>query len=279
MMSSKSKKKALNENENVQKEHQRLLRALQLSVGKEVGLHGELKRLKESLVSISMRFNAALKTSQDDETILSVLRKEAQEGRTEATIAKKQSAVATEMIQSLKLEVNLLKKRLNEVQSEGGHGRHHLPLQTSTTSNVNHNTSLGIIADKEVDEMFSKLRIDADRAPPSSVVLGNSDFNQPTTFQQWKIRNYIYTADAPSGSEFHDKHTIDMLAELSSASNYEDLKKFQRQTKSSISKIRESSNEKKFKSLEALELPSLPVKFSPFSKQKSTRSIREEEEY
>jgi len=82
-------------------DHQRIMRALYDSVSKNNELHIQLRRMKEELVSTALRLQVATKIRQDDENTISSLRRVAEEARTEAIIANKQSHEANELIQSL----------------------------------------------------------------------------------------------------------------------------------------------------------------------------------
>uniref|UniRef100_A0A7S0XDC1 Uncharacterized protein n=1 Tax=Chromulina nebulosa TaxID=96789 RepID=A0A7S0XDC1_9STRA len=197
-----------------QTEHQRLLRALYLSIDHENELHSQIRRLKESLVAISLRFHLSVKVIAEDEKTISLLRQEALEGKKEAMIAKKQATEAMDVIQSLRYEIHTLKKLLNENQlkSSSSNDRSSVrrvsispsknQLGSASPTITTNQVSLGVLADREVDEMFNKLEGQS-----------NERSNHATSFQIWKIKNFIYTSDTPSASEFHDDQAVKQLAQ------------------------------------------------------------------
>jgi hypothetical protein len=71
-------------------EHQKIMRALLDSLERESELQRQLRRMKESLVAVALRFQVAAKVAKDDETTIAALRKETEEARMESMINKKQ---------------------------------------------------------------------------------------------------------------------------------------------------------------------------------------------
>jgi hypothetical protein len=196
------------------------------------------------VIALALRLNTALKVSQDDEEIIETLRKEALESRTEALAMKKQVEVANNMINSLKLEINSLKKKLSDMQAIdyptiGTHHRssdssqhHSSGMNSSNVSLSGHApVSLGMLSDREVDEMFA-------REETSSY--GDSiNLNQFTPFQRWKMDNYIYTEDTPGGSVNHDLESVQRLEELvlrESMEQFKELPRFRKYTKTAATK-------------------------------------------
>lgn len=210
-----------------QTEHQRVMRALLDSMDKESDLHLQLRRLKESLVSVAFRLQVAIKTAQDDESLIATLRKEATEARMEAVLANKRAEAAAELISSLKIEISSLKRKLKESPqaTTGAIG--------DEPPNIPRYETIGQLADREVEAMMKKgLQYNIPRKTG-----GNTD--NASTFQKWKIQQYIYTPDTPAGSLDHDVHTVDMLSEMA----YDELMKehnhsYEKSIKSSAGKMK-----------------------------------------
>lgn len=81
------------------------------------------------------------------------------------------------------------------------------------------------------------------------------------------MQNFLYTADTPTGSEFHDQHTIDIFSELDANEKKDESAFLSRRNNSWLAKPRLQKNkEVNLKSKDQLELPHLnrisPIKNS-----------------
>lgn len=201
---------------------------------------------------MAMQFNTALRVAQDDEVIIATLRKEAEEARADAITSKKQADAASSIINSLKLEINSLKKKLNDSHindtSSLIHGSDHTQLLKKTTSYmIAPNSSilsahslhdinvvnLGAQSDREVEEIFQKIE---DIPLPSYIPDSKLEIS---SFQKWKIHNFLYTSDTPCGSENFDVQAVERLESLilnESMNELSDIPRPRTHTKSSIIK-------------------------------------------
>lgn len=238
-----------------QDEHQKIMRALHDSIERESNLNCQIRRMKESLVATALRLQIATKLSAEDESTISILRKEAAEAKKNELIAKNRSIEALELINSLKMEITSLKRKL-KTESQNIADQNAININTTTNTlnknnlssttqlqtnmnglNIpinhyqsskdnllksnhlqynecdinNHITTHGIFdkADREVDMLFMT---EAKVSLPPNV--GGEPYRS-TPFQQWKMQKFLYTSDTPNGSIYHDKHSVDMLAEMS----------------------------------------------------------------
>lgn len=211
-----------------QADHQRLMRALHDSLERESDLQRQLRRMKESLVAVALRLQVSSIALKEDEIAIIALRKEAEEARMKTILAQKQAADAAGIIDTLRLEISSLKRKLREIPADGKP----LLAAASNHSALPPSVNLGVQADIEVDEMMAKgLDIPVLRNTGGNV--GNA-----TSFQKWKMQKFMWTPDTPNASEFHEKHTVDMLAEAATAAAMEDLAIIEKPTKTSLGKIK-----------------------------------------
>lgn len=184
-------------------EHQRLMRALNSSLSSKNDLYLQLRRMQESLVSVALKLQVAIKVSKDDEVTISNLRKASEESRKEALEATKQATAADNIIKSLKLEISSLKRKLKESQQ-------YSHLYASNESDLQGNKNFTEVADAEVDVIMNGTATGGQELPlhpdlidlldtstRKSRELTKSTTNNKvvTPFQVWKIQNYIKTPD------------------------------------------------------------------------------------
>jgi hypothetical protein len=143
-----------------------------------------------------------------------------------ALLADKQSQAAQDIIAMLKLEINTLKRKLKEgghiddTNRQSSHAAPHMASSSSSSSmkgpeapveslgGTYQKPTLGMQADNEVDQMISGgLKF----AIPKQT---GGNIEKASTFQKWKIEQFLYAPDTPAASKDHDLHTVDMLAEL-----------------------------------------------------------------
>jgi len=156
----------------------------------------QLHQLQQSFVEVSLRLQVAIKISEDDESTISFLRKEAADARIDALNAKKQAEEASNTIKDLKMEINILKKKLKDQPSHHSSSHHHHNNNTATNSNTVNNTShnreenelsnLAVKADKEVDNLMHNY----DHMPGMSIALPGM-----TPFKTWKMQQFLASAE------------------------------------------------------------------------------------
>ncbi len=175
-----------------------------------------MRRMKEDLVSVALRFQVAVRISEEDEKTVTSLRREAAEARMNELIAKKQATEATEIVQTLRLEISALKRTLKDAQNDNraNHSTNANPSGTSASGGrfdsqppSELGPSLFAQADEEVEQLLA--------TAPKKLFLPNTggEPSKLTTFQQWKIHKFVFSANTPAGSMNHDKHAVDMMAE------------------------------------------------------------------
>ena len=84
---------------------------------RESELQRELRRTKESLVSVALRLQVAIKVSEEDGHTISSLQQELADARRDAIVSNKQAALAAEMIAQLNLEISTLKRKLRSIEA------------------------------------------------------------------------------------------------------------------------------------------------------------------
>ena len=177
--------------------------------------------MKEQLIAVALRLQVAVKVATHDEVTTVELRRDCSEARINAAIANKRADEAAEIIQALKIEISSLKRKVRELQS-----------QDEELSDVN-SAGLHSAASVEVDKMAFNVQNRVKIAPGTG---GHPE--RATPFQQWKMQNFVWTADTPAASAIHDKHAVDMLADAITSDTLNGLSRFQFPNKSSVAKLR-----------------------------------------
>ena len=170
-------------------------------------------------MSTALRLHVAIKVTQDDETTIVALRKDAEDARREAFEAKAQANEANGIIQSLRLEICSLKRKLKDVNFGSSNNNNNVRGNARTKGNGNDDDldSLSInmteeqaeifsrTADSEVDDMMATFEQAMMLAPKrfgdKSRKNSNKDDTDVMPFQQWKMEKFIYTAEMPRVSE------------------------------------------------------------------------------
>ena len=259
--------------ENVfREEHQRLFRALMESIEREEQHIRQFRRLKEDLVSVALRLQVANQIASLDNYTVGILRNEVTEARRDALIATKQFGEATDAIVGLKREIQSLKRKLKEIVTPGEqpdvvrYENLSLPKGADATTassamGFGGTSNFGEVADNDVDKLMSqKIKI--------SLPHGISTSSKTTTFQEWKMQQFLYAPDTPAASMNHDKAVVDLM--FNAASNVQGDRLEERFTKSTIAKKRpldmpnnaslnfkEGSEEEIARSLAGIILPSM----------------------
>jgi hypothetical protein len=202
-------------------EHLKLMRALYDSLERENHLQREFRRMKEEMFSVALKYSVAVRTSEEDDKMLTLLRREAQESKFNELKAQKQLNEASEMISALNLEVSALKRKLKayeglrrpQMSTAAGQD-----LDDSSQSGQNHEYTMNTAkvladADAEVERMLRApntaiYKSPAKNANPSDPTLPSERI---TNFQEWKVKNFFYTPDTPMASQDHDEHMVDVI--------------------------------------------------------------------
>ena len=254
-------------NENLfREEHQRLFRALMESVEREESLIRQFRQMKEDIVSLNLRTQVANQMHELDNTTIGVLRNEVTEARRDALIATKQFGEATDAIVGLKREIQSLKRKVKDIQIEKQEDElFTMPKDAGASAMGFGGTSnFGESADGEVNSMMKqKIKIPLPN--------GISTSAKTTTFQEWKMQQFLYAPDTPAASMNHDKAVVDLM--FAAASQPQGIDLPDRFTKSIIAKkkplnmpnnasvnYKEGSEEEIARSLAGIMLPSLSRK-------------------
>lgn len=225
-------------NENVFKEeHQRLFRALMESKNRETKLTRQFRQIKEDLVSVALRLQVAAQLSEVDNQTISTLRHEVTTARKEAFIANKQFSEATDAIVGLKREISSLKRKIKEIQTEKQNDDDK-PLNVAIPDEVlsggamlGASANIADSADAEVNKMMSK---------KIAIPLPNgiSTSAKTTTFQEWKMQQFLYAPDTLAGSKNHDRIAVDLMNKAGSEKAFSSGNVFERSTRSISAKQR-----------------------------------------
>jgi hypothetical protein len=255
-------------NENLfREEHQRLFRALLESVQREESAIRAFRQMKEDFVSLSLRSQVSSQMQQLDQETISVLRNEVTEARRDALVATKQFGEATDAIVGLKREIQSLKRKVKDIQIEKAQDDEVFTMPKDAggaTMGFGGMSNFGETADGEVDKMMTqKIKIPLPN--------GISTSSKTTTFQEWKMQQFLYAPDTPAASMNHDKAVVDLMFAAASQPTGPELS--DRFTKSIIAKkkplnlpnnasvnFKEGSEEEIARSLAGIILPSMTRK-------------------
>lgn len=208
----------------LQEEFMRLMRAIYESLERESELQRQLRRTKETLVSVALRLQVALKAASEDELTISTLLSQAEDARTKELIAQKRSEEATSVINQLNMEVNSLKRKLFNLEIErtaslGLNSSGSAPAKAGILS-VAQQQALNEEADREVEQFFYGQPAAATLEVPHSILMkdvSEKAINMATPFDRWKMSQLLFVPDTPAASAEHDKHVVDMLIEHTSS--------------------------------------------------------------
>jgi hypothetical protein len=190
----------------------------------------QMRRLKESLVSVALRLQVSIRVAQDDEHTIASLRKDALEAKKQSLNAQKQAEVAAEIIQTLKIEISSLRRQLRDLhltRHSPDRGADMPPL--SAGADVTQSNSF-LEADADVERMMAKKP--TYQLPPD---LGGQP-DKATPFQQWKMQEFLWTPDTASASIHHDKHTVDMMSDMATFEALGEFSHIQKPTRSMLGK-------------------------------------------
>lgn len=166
----------------------------------------------------------AIKVSQEDEITMNSLISQVETAKAKEIAATRKVEEATEIINSLSIEVNGLKRKLKALEEKTpGQGGGSTLMQTFHHMND--------VADAEVEELFS-----SDLKSQIPNYIDPAVANAATPFDKWKMHEFLYAPNTPAGSRAHDKHAVQMLLQASTMELSPD--KIDRPTKSSISRAK-----------------------------------------
>jgi hypothetical protein len=134
---------------------------------------------------------------QCDETTIQHLRKDLEEARKTLSVSSQKEEAANDIIQSLRLEILQLKRRLREDQ-EASNPHSHIGASLA---------SVHLEADNQVKRMMNKrgVRLEAESIRDPNII---QDKDRPTNFQEWKMKKFLWAPDTPGGSMHHDEQVI-----------------------------------------------------------------------
>eukprot|EP00596_Hydrurales_sp_CCMP1899_P005727 CAMPEP_0119039742 /NCGR_PEP_ID=MMETSP1177-20130426/9371_1 /TAXON_ID=2985 /ORGANISM="Ochromonas sp, Strain CCMP1899" /LENGTH=425 /DNA_ID=CAMNT_0007003981 /DNA_START=300 /DNA_END=1574 /DNA_ORIENTATION=+ len=130
-------------------EHQRLLQALLESRARESVFLQQLRGLKESLVSASLRLHVSTRVAEEDGASMDRLSSLLLEAKTQSVEAEKRATVAIDIVSDLNNEINTLKKAFKD--SNIGI-KEVVPIQLNGVCTGN----TALLTDDEVDAMMGK---------------------------------------------------------------------------------------------------------------------------
>ena len=142
--------------------------------------------MKESLVNSSLKLQVANKIISEDDILIASLRKDSAEARKLAVIAQGKEADASELLESLRVEISSLKRQLREKTDEAS------SLFATSAASLT-------VSDAEVDSMMGN----AIRPMTQSTKYdGYGNEIRPmkkelTPFQDWKLTHYIFSPEIP----------------------------------------------------------------------------------
>eukprot|EP00602_Paraphysomonas_sp_CaronLab_P008294 CAMPEP_0185023018 /NCGR_PEP_ID=MMETSP1103-20130426/5723_1 /TAXON_ID=36769 /ORGANISM="Paraphysomonas bandaiensis, Strain Caron Lab Isolate" /LENGTH=274 /DNA_ID=CAMNT_0027555395 /DNA_START=22 /DNA_END=842 /DNA_ORIENTATION=- len=180
-------------------EHHRLLRALNESLDREKHLLRQLRRLKENLVSTALKLQVASKAVECDETAIKYLRRDLEEARKAAHVSAQKEEVANDLIQSLRLEIIQLKRRLRDENDTNSPPHAFVGSQASVYQD----------ADNQVMKMMSKRGVVVDSTYEDICAVKEKD--RPTHFQEWKMKQFVWAPDTPGASINRDEQAVEEL--------------------------------------------------------------------
>jgi len=239
-------------------DHQRLLRAFYSSVSKESELLRQLNQLQQSFIEVSLKLQVAIKISEDDESTISFLRKEAADARIDGLNAKKQAEDASNTIKDLKMEINILKKKLkeqplhhtnhhssnNSIHDTHGHGHgQHNNSHIQQANQESDMANLSVQADKEVDSLMNRY----DHMPGMSIALPGM-----TPFSTWKMQQYLASADIEEDEKVADTEKVKKFA-TTSLKDFNEIRK-------KIAEVTLASTNEKDKNDKRTLLPTMNIK-------------------
>jgi hypothetical protein len=167
----------------------------------------QMRRLKESLVANALKLQVAAKLVQCDETTIQYLRRDLEEAKKSLCISSQKETAANDLVQALRLEIIQLKRRLKE-----DHDHHqHTHVATGSIAMVHHE------ADNQVKRMMNSRGILFNVQEGNETALLVTEKDKPTHFQEWKMKKFLWSPDAPGGSLDRDDQVVEELLRASMA--------------------------------------------------------------
>jgi hypothetical protein len=174
------------------------------------------------LISVALRLQVAIKVSQEDDITMNSLISQAESAKAREIAANRKVEEATEIINSLSIEVNSLKRKLKAFEEKApGQGN-------SVMQNFQY---INDVADTEVDQLLTS---EVRNAIPNYI--DPLVAKAATPFDRWKMNEFLYAPNTPAGSRSHDKHAVHMLLQAATAEMA--AARIDRPTKTSITRTR-----------------------------------------
>lgn len=160
-----------------------------------------MRRLKESLMVTALKLQVSTQVVQCDATTIQYLRKDLEEAKKSLNVSTQKEIAANDLIQSLRLEIIQLKRRLKEDHDANQHSH-----VTTGSIAVIHQE-----ADNQVKKMMSKRGVMLNVEEGNEMMLINNDKEKTTHFQEWKMKKFLWAPDTPGGSVNRDDQVVEEL--------------------------------------------------------------------
>jgi hypothetical protein len=165
-----------------------------------------MRRLKESLIANALKLQVATKVIQIDDTTIQYLRRDLEEAKKSLSVSAKKESAANDLVQSLRLEIIQLKRRLKE---DNEAHQQHAHVTTGSLAMVHQE------ADHQVNRMMHSRGILLNVEDGHEDVLLVNEKDRPTHFQEWKMKKFLWSPDAPGGSVNRDDQVVEELLRAS----------------------------------------------------------------
>ena len=160
-----------------------------------------MRRLKESLMATALKLQVSTQVVQCDATTIQYLRKDLEEAKKSLNVSTQKETAANDLIQSLRLEIIQLKRRLKEDQDANQHSH----IATGSIAMIHQE------ADNQVKKMMSKRGVLLNIEEGNELALINQNKEKTTHFQDWKMKKFIWAPDTPGGSVNRDDQVVEEL--------------------------------------------------------------------
>lgn len=165
-----------------------------------------MRRLKESLIANALKLQVATKMAHCDETTIQYLRRDLEEAKKSLSVSAQKEAAANDLIQSLRLEIIQLKRRVKE---DNEAHQQHVHVATGSLAMIHQE------ADQQVNRMMNSRGILLNVEDGNERALLVNEKDRPTHFQEWKMKKFLWSPDAPGGSINRDDQVVEELLRAS----------------------------------------------------------------
>lgn len=162
-------------------------------------------------MATTLKLQVATKALENDETTIKHLRKDLMEAQLKSEEAIGKQVIAADLIQSLRLEVIQLNRRMKD-QMNGEDTTHSAP-QSAIFQEADNQVD-AMMVKKGIQFQSSALQPDPSLSMQPSPTSPSSEprgANRPTDFQEWKMKKFLWAPDTPAASENHDEGVVSEL--------------------------------------------------------------------